>query len=70
MGTKKSAQFIRQKILEEVKNSQINYKKKELIAWAIIDLCMSKRYASEIVQAFIDGNKITEILTGKEIYLA
>lgn len=34
--------------------------KKEVIAWAVIELCCSKRYATEIVQAFVDCKKVKE----------
>lgn len=44
--------------------------KEEVIAWAMITLSCTRRYASETIKAFVTLKKIKEIKQDKVIYLA
>lgn len=74
MGTTQSSFEKRTRILNYVIGDRSNMenptaKKKETIGWAMIKLGMTKRYATELVQAFIDSGKIREIESEGEVFL-
>ena len=74
MGTEKSAFEKRDRILNYIIGDRSHMenstaKKKETIAWGMIKMGMTKRYATELVQAFIDSGEIKEAESGGEIFL-
>ena len=57
------------KFFSKSKESEKGYGKKFLIAQLMINRCCSRQVANEIVQSFIDSNKVTEVEENGEIML-
>ena len=73
MGTRKTSDEKKAFLFRFVKESPTyqgkNVTKKEAIGRLMVNYGTTRRYAMEIIQAFIDVQKIKEVLTEGEIYL-